>query len=333
VTTRDTTRPERLLTFRSGGWVLALAGIGVAILLLQVVLHLSGLRAARIGDGESLASYRFPLEPCLIPRDRIDIGMEYRDKLMAMVDPETWTVKEHEEKRSRRGKTFLVSGQRVIGVDLGDEARAYPLTILNWHEVVNDTLGGRKIAVTYHPLCDSVAVFDRKVGDEVLEFGVSGLLHESNHLLYERREEVGTESLWSQLRARAVTGPMAEAGAELTTVPFEVLTWADWRERHPETTMVAPNPRLSRDYKRRPYASYYGRQIPRFPVEPYPPPVAGETEAWSRIEVRADGSLARLPERDGEPGTTPPDDGLATHFHAFWWAWHAAHPDQDAVPR
>ena len=94
---------------------------------------------------------------------------------------------------------YLEDHDRVIGVRFGGEARAYPLRVLNWHEAVNDTVGAKAIAVTYCPLCDSSLVFDRDVGGEVREFGISGKLWNSNVLLYDRQKDSRQESLWSQL--------------------------------------------------------------------------------------------------------------------------------------
>ena len=111
---------------------------------------------------------------------------------------------------------FLVPGDLVIGLSLHGEARAYPLEILALHEVCNDTLGGEPILVTYQPLCDSAVVFERRVDGHTREFGVSGLLYNSNLLMYDRHpEQPQDESLWSQLQFRALAGPAAAQHATL----------------------------------------------------------------------------------------------------------------------
>ncbi|MEN8151578.1 MAG: DUF3179 domain-containing (seleno)protein [Planctomycetota bacterium] len=320
--TAEAPKRERLLTFRSGGWVILLAVVMMSLVLLQALMHLGKQRAARIGDGHDVSTYQFDLETTLIPRDEIVAGGMWRDKTPPLVDPETWTLGEHESRKSRRGKTMLLPGDRVIGVSILGEARAYPLMIMNWHEVANDTLGGKRIAVSYHPLCDGVAVFDREVDGETIEFGISGLLWNSNQLLYDRRETIGTESLWSQLQGRAVAGPSAAAGKTLEPVEFRLMTWGKWKAAHPETTVLSPLPALARDYKRRPYAPYFSMQQPReeFPVSSYPPP--GErSRAWKRIAVLADGRLVRYEE-----------DAPKARYHAFWWAWHSTHAGSPARP-
>ena len=103
--------------------------------------------------------------------------------------------------------------------------RAYPLRVLVWHEVVNDTVSGLPILVTYNPLSEGIAVFDRRVAGRTLSFGVSGLLYQSNLLMYDRDGTRGAESLWSQLQARAVSGPAAGAGQTLELVPFALARW------------------------------------------------------------------------------------------------------------
>jgi hypothetical protein len=161
---------------------------------------------------------------------------------------------------------FLRPDDRVIGIAMGDDERAYPLRILVWHEVVNDVVGGRAIAITYCPLCDSVLVFDRTVAGETLEFGISGLLYNSNVLLYDRRARTGSESLWCQVEMRAVTGPAAERGLRLPLLPSELVRWDDWQRRHSGTRVLSPRTGYQRAYHGAAYAGYFGSEDLIFPV-------------------------------------------------------------------
>jgi hypothetical protein len=151
-------------------------------------------------------------------------------------------------------------GERTAGQD--GRARAYPLSILGWHEVVNDRLGG-PLLVTYCPLCGSGVVADRRIGSGpgdgiVTSFGVSGLLWRGNLVLYDR----ATGSLWSQLLGRAVRGP--RTGERLRLLPSRLTTWGEWREGHPDTEVLLPPPRSDTvrgpdatfDYTIDPYLSY-----------------------------------------------------------------------------
>ena len=370
---KDVQPPGRMLTFKSGGWVLLLSGVLMAAILARLLIPV--FEKARSGDyprsRDSAPGYAggqgglvsVPA-PCLIPQDEIHRGAT-KDAIPALTDPEIAAGKDVEEMNKRRRRIerrkFLLGGDRVIGLTISGQSRAYPLNILSWHEIVNDTLGGMPIAVTYCPLCDSVLVFDRRAGGEVLEFGVSGLLYNSNILLYDRRLEgegaIG-ESLWSQLQMRAVCGPAAEAGLTLDLIPAELVHWSDWFARHPDTTVISDRTGYGRKYGRNPYGQYFDVGKLRFPVNPEPP--AGGPPAMARVlAVQVDGGwklfdyegktwrdrIAQqsilLEESAGlkfhfEPQTPSMDpatvrvvasDGsIPTVVYSFWFAWHAMNP-------
>ena len=154
----------------------------------------------------------------------------------------------------------LTPGDRILGVVLNGVAKAYPVRILNWHEVVNDEVGGVPVAVTYCPLCGSGMTFAASVDGRARSFGVSGLLYNSDVLLYDRE----TGSLWSQLLAKAVTGPAK--GATLEMLPTIHTSWEDWRTRHPGTLVLSEDTGYARDYSRDPYAGYDANPVILFPV-------------------------------------------------------------------
>ncbi len=144
---------------------------------------------------------------------------------------------------------------RVIEVEIGSTAVAYPINILNWHEIINDEIEGVPIAVTYCPLCDSVAVFDRRLEEEdggtvVLEFGVSGLLLNSNVVMYERT----TNGLWSQVKMEAISGP--HSGRTLRHLPVKVISFSDFWAAHPDGQLVSTDTGHSRDYAQNRYEGY-----------------------------------------------------------------------------
>jgi hypothetical protein len=226
---------------------------------------------------------------------------------------------------------YIVPTDKIIGVVLDGVARAYPLRVLVWHEVVNDTVAGRPIVVTYNPLSEGIAVFDRRVHGKTLSFGMSGLLYQSNLLMYDRESTRTSQSLWSQLQARAVTGPAALAGTTLAFVPFALARWDAWQADHPETTILAPVPGDGSKYGQDVYGSYFNSGELRFPVDPLPPKdtlpakshvfVTGRSGAWivTPLTVQVDESRFEVV---GPSGTTP-----VTGIYAFWFAWFAAHPD------
>ncbi len=194
----------------------------------------------------------------LIPKNEIYAGGPPKDGIPALTNPRTVSAI----------SSGLQPADRVIGVVIGGEPRAYPLRILNWHEIANDTLGGRDIAVTYCPLCDSAVVFDRRVDGEVREFGVSGLLYNSNVLMYDRQGDESAESLWSQMMLKAVVGPAAERGLKLEVLPAQLTTWSAWVARHPQTTSLSFQTGHRRDYGNNPYESYFTSNEMMFPVRP-----------------------------------------------------------------
>ncbi|SEL73549.1 DUF3179 domain-containing protein [Haloferax larsenii] len=142
----------------------------------------------------------------------------------------------------------------VVGVEIDGISRAYPLAILNWHEIVNDTFDGRPVVVTYCPLCGSAVTADRLVQGEPTYFGVSGFLWMSDLVMYDDR----TESLWSQVLATAIRGELT--GDTLSLIPSTISTWGEWKASHPETEVLVPPP-VSGTIK--------GRQTRRYGVNPY----------------------------------------------------------------
>ncbi len=337
---------------RRGGWVvvaaLALATVAFALYAARLVRH----RTHPIGDGSSVATYGFSLAPCLVPRDRLVASGMPKDGFAALDALPLWTAAQVDAATLGHGK-FLVPGDRVIGVRLGGAARAYPLRVLVWHEVVNDTLGGVPVAVTYDPLCDSAVAFRREVRGERLTFGVSGLLFDSNLLMYDRRAGGKGESLWSQLLFRAVAGPAAAAGDALEVLPISVETWSDWRREHPDTTVPAPERLMAERYSSDPYASYSSNDLLRFPVAPLPaasrfppktPVVAlGGPAGWTAFPFPALAQSAARPalqQAPPSPGTAAlsfrpagPTVAVATDrlppgtavVYASYFAWYAMH--------
>jgi Protein of unknown function (DUF3179) len=145
---------------------------------------------------------------------------------------------------------WLSDREPVLAVGLGDQVRAYPLQILVWHEIVNDTLGGRPIAVTYCPLCNSSLVFDRRVDGPTLTFGTTGNLRSSDLVMWDRQ----TESWWQQLSGEAVVGELT--GTRLKVLPSQTLSWADFKRIYPGGDVLSRHTGVERDYGSNPYARY-----------------------------------------------------------------------------
>ncbi len=144
----------------------------------------------------------------------------------------------------------------VILLQIGEDIRAYPLQILTWHEIVNDMVGGVPVAVTYCPLCNASIVFDRRVGGQVLEFGTTGKLRNSDLVMYDR----STDSWWQQFTGEAIVGEMT--GATLKFIASRIVSFGEFAASYPEAMVLIPNNPEIRDYGRNPYAGYDSAAVP-----------------------------------------------------------------------
>jgi len=177
-----------------------------------------------------------------VPLSEFTPGGPPRDGIPPLDDP-----KLHDQADADR---WLDDREPVLVVEHGETARAYPVQILVWHEIANDELGGRPIAVTYCPLCNSSLVFDRRVKDRTLRFGTTGNLRRSDLVMWDRQ----TESWWQQLTGEAVVGEMT--GAKLTVLPSQTLGWADFKARYPDGDVLSRDTGHRRDYGTNPYEGY-----------------------------------------------------------------------------
>lgn len=192
-----------------------------------------------------------------------------KDGIRSIDDPQFFPAKNWDD---------LTDTEPVIGLIIGGDARAYPLSVLTRHEIVNDTVGGMPVAVTYCPLCNSAVVFDRRIEGRVLEFGVSGNLRNSDMVMYDRQ----TESWWQQFLGEGIVGEMV--GVRLKTIPVRLESFAKFKERAPDGQVLD-----SRGYGVNPYRYYDTRDLPygffRGPwpegIEPMVRVVVVEGEAWS----------------------------------------------------
>ena len=188
----------------------------------------------------------------LIPLDKIKGGGPPMDGIPSIDNPVFADI---------QGSYFMSDSDTVIGLEINGEAKAYPLFILVWHEIVNDNVGGTPVAVTYCPLCYTNQVFERVIDGQEVEFGTSGKLYNSNLLMYDRF----TESYWSQALGIAVKGELS--GYKLNLVPFDVITWGDWKTLYPDTMVLTTDTGHIRSYATDPYGNYYTEPRILFPVE------------------------------------------------------------------
>jgi hypothetical protein len=298
---------------------------------LAALFGIVGLAAVPVLAGDAPVQNGFVLDPIEIDAAEILPGGPGRDGIPALELPLHVPAE----------RSPWADDERVLGVFQNGEARAYPISILVWHELVNDVLGGRPILVSYCPLCGTGIVFDRRFVDGERSFGVSGLLFRSDLLLYDRE----TESLWSQISATAVTGP--SRGMRLTQVRAKMTTWRHWREVHPGTTVLSRDTGHRRAYGTTPYGDYatsarllfpvpadrryhpktptLGLRIPGGPARAYP---ASElTRAGGRVEETFQGhpvTVAFDPEKRVFDVQAPE---AVEVVEGFWFAWAAFHAE------
>ncbi len=272
-----------------------------------------------------------------IPLDEIISGGPPKDGIPPIDNPKFITISE--------AKKDLNDDEAGVAISLDGINRFYPFQILVWHEIVNDKINGRRVLVTYCPLCMSGIVFDPVVKGERVEFGTSGKLWNSNLVMYDRK----TESLWPQVLGEAVVGEMT--GTKLAVLSSDQIRFGDWRKKFPTGQVLSRNTGNVRFYGQDPYGDYYTTPGTFFPVKNkdnrlaekelvlgividgkakayHPPAVKREGEvvdnfAGKTIVARweKDIDAARLYERkaDGSLERINP-------FTAYWFSWAAARP-------
>ncbi len=252
------------------------------------------------------------------------------------------------EVTSAADANWLADDAIVFGITLSGEARAYPVRIMEVREMINDQLGGQRIAVPYCSLCGAAQAYitDRPdATDDSLVMRTSGLLIRSNKVMY----DLTTHSVFDTFRGRAVTGPLGEIGLELEPVTVVTTTWRDWKATHPETTVLVEDLALGRDYNLRQTRDHAG---PIFPVGDVDPrlgvqddvlgviapsgqPVAFERNAaLAALRGGAGVDLAGIQLElfaGGLRATDKTGADLASH-QAYWFAWSQFYPDTAVWP-
>ena len=276
----------------------------------------------------------FDLSQRSVPLEDILSGGPPRDGIPALIHPNFVSADD---------ATFLQDNDRILGILGKGEAKAYPIKIMTWHEVVNDSLDERPIVVTYCPLCGSGIGFTRKVRGRAATFGVSGLLYQSDLLMYDHQ----SESLWSQMAMECVAGPLT--GEKLDPVYLEHTTWGEWKKSNPQSLALSIHTGYSRAYDRDPYLGYAQNAALMFPTLPIDPRY--HTKEWVLgVEIKGTFKAYPFSELSKIPGTLhdtvngqplviqlnrtshsakafTPNGSHVHSLMAYWFAWSAFHPD------
>jgi hypothetical protein len=237
--------------------------------------------------------------------------------------------------------TFLQDNDRVLGIFHNGIAKAYPVKIMAWHEVVNDTFEKAPVVISFCPLCGSGMAYESVLNGKSVTFGVSGMLYNSNLIMYDRE----TKSLWEQIEGKSIAGD--SNGKFLTGIPVAHSSWKIWREEHPETLVLSTQTGMRRDYSKNPYLEYETSLYIRFPIEHqskllepkawvYGIEINGKaqafSESWIQDKKKAVVKIAKkkLEFTYHENGTVTAKDVKTgktyTTRRMFWFVWAAFHP-------
>lgn len=179
-------------------------------------------------------------------RDRVTLGPLVRvlppDSIPPIDDPDFVPIAEAD--------IWLEDREPIIALEIAGTARAYPVQVMTWHEIVNDQVAATPVTVTYCPLCNSAVAFEREVDGRVLDFGTSGRLYQSALVMYDRQ----TESLWTHFTGEAIQGELL--GMTLEVIPVQMLSFGEWRALHPDGLVLSRNTGHERPYGENPYPGY-----------------------------------------------------------------------------
>lgn len=267
--------------------------------------------------------------------DQLRQGCPARDCIPSIDHPQYVTAEE---------ATHVTDDELVITLSYKGEYRAYPARILDHHEIVNDTIAGDPLAITWCPLCGSAVGIRRTVGGEITEFGVSGVLYNSDLVLYDR----ATDTLWDQIEAKGIVGTMT--GVKLELVPVSMSRWAKWRNKHPDTLVLSADTGFEYDYTQDRFAEYRDSTRLFMPVSASDERVHAKTVvfgfdlpsgavAYAESVLQSSGSYRH--DLNGEGAViTLHDDGAVSMqrgdqtlypIRVFWFAWYTFHPETDLI--
>ncbi len=261
-----------------------------------------------------------------IPLDQVLNGGPGKDGIPSIDNPQFISIAEAQ--RVEEGQT------EGLAVSINGESRFYPYTVLVWHEIVNDTVGGKNVSVTFCPLCGSGIVFDRNLASEVTTFGVSGLLWESNLLMFDR----ATETLWSQAKGEAVIG--SETGEKLSVIDSDLITLDAFIAKYPTGTVLSRKTGNLRAYGFYPYGDYEQNDQYIFPISNtdtrydgkelmYVVPLKDSSAAFPRAALLEKGvatletsaGVLSAVASNGSISVSDSNGAVLPGYHEMWFSW------------
>ena len=282
---------------------------------------------------------KFSFSQLRIPKSQILADGSPKDGILTIDRPEFVTI---------AATDFLKEEDEVLSIEIDGIARAYPIKILNFHELVNDQINDQAILVSYDPLCNSGIIFSRTIEGKTQHFGRSGLRYNNDILLYDR----ATESLWSQIMGQSVAG--AASGQRLKPLVSKRLTWQSWKAKYPQGQVLSTQTGSIKDYQADPYAQYKRSSRLLFPVEKESRKLKRKTEI---IGITVAGQYRAYPLKtlakrkspivdqwndqeiriylDEQKRVVKVEDGngfALVYTQLYWFAWYAFHPRTSIFP-
>lgn len=251
-----------------------------------------------------------------VPYSEILSGGPPKDGIAAIDRPEFVSTQE--------AGGWLKPMEPVILLRVGDDTRAYPIQILIWHEIANDTVGGVPVVVTFCPLCNTAIVFERTLGGQMLDFGTTGRLRYSNLIMYDRQ----SESWWQQATGDAVAGHYT--GTQLQFREASIISWADFKSRYPGGKVLSRDTGYTRSYGQNPYSGY--DDVTKSPFLYQGPQTPGVLPPMARVlTVAVEGNATAYPYRLLEEQKVVNDVVGQTMIAVFWKGGTASALDSDSV--
>lgn len=210
--------------------------------LTYVIILLIGICSTGYGQGQLSQEWKTNTQKSLIDLDELKRGGPPKDGIPSIDDPKFMSPDE--------ASSWISDQEPVISFQYEGEARAYPLQIMIWHEIVNDEIAGDPLLITFCPLCYSALVFERTVDAEALEFGVSGFLRHSDLVMFDRK----TETLWQQFTGEAIVGDYV--GTTLTQLPSQIISFKQFKNSYPNGMVLSRETGHNRNYGANPYTGY-----------------------------------------------------------------------------
>jgi len=318
------------------GWLISIALV-ISVICVVLFFVWNSMVPLSIQNGEEDTTF-VGFEDLNLENTRVDIstilpGGPGKDGIPALVNPAFELVADVSYPDDAMGILVTIDG----------DTRYYPYAILVWHEIVNDRVGGKDIAVTFCPLCGTAIVYDRGVDDDVLEFGVSGYLHESNMITYDRQHE----HFWAQATGRVIVGD--DLDAQLNILPMQVLSFAEVKVAYPHARVLSTDTGYKRNYTFYPYGNYSDTEQLLFPVSVQNKQFftkelmyafwVGDTNVAFPRDLLQDGATKHKiinrasvrVTRKGSEINVFIDDMLQPGYYEMWFSWATQHVEDGYV--